>query len=521
MLWKKTVRGTTGNKGIFAALLTGTAGHEERLVGPRPAYAIPSSCAKALTRGLEFLAYNGAQVLGGPIFSVKVRRSIELPTRDEYEMCTSPAHAGLRTWVALALSALMLGALALRLQVVWQRTSDVPDEAVLRLAGDEVGYEELAYALLRGAFIQSPVRLPAYPMLIAATYHALGERSPAKLLYVQAFVGVVAVPLTYLLARRLTGIIPALVAAGIVALDDSLIWHARGIYTEIVYTPLLLVALLALFSALQAPRLWRFAWAGASMAVVTLCRPTTALLPLLLPLVLPWGWALKQRAGVCLAYSLTMVAVIAPWTLHNWRTYHRFLPLTISAGALWYGSPEFYHLTQRQRRFLDIWGNELNPQHNGGHDPHTIEGDRYFTRRAIRSIRSEPGVYVTYSLKKAVYLWLGNPVVDWPYGALYHWAVMREWYPYSPQKLLNMFVARQLPVMALMALVFLAVRRRIRPLVPLVVVCAYFTLVYMLTWAEMRYSEPLHPLLAIMIVTAGRDGFDVFKQHRAHVSLQT
>jgi 4-amino-4-deoxy-L-arabinose transferase-like glycosyltransferase len=436
-------------------------------------------------------------------------------------MCTSSAHAGLQTWIALALSALMLGALALRVQVVWQRASDVPDEAALRLAGDEVGYEELAYALLQGSFIQSPVRVPAYPMMIATIYYALGERSPIKLLYVQAFVGVIAVPLTYLLARCLTGIIPALVAAGVVALDDSLIWHARGIYTEIEYTPLLLAALLALFWALQAPRPWRFAWAGASMAVVTLCRPTTALLPLLLPLVLPWGWTLKQKAGVCLAYSLTMVAVIAPWTLHNWRTYHRFLPLTISAGALWYGSPEFYHLTQGQRAFLDIWGNELNPQRNGGYDPHTIDGDRYFTQRAVRSIGAEPGVYVKYSLKKAVYLWLGNPVVEWPYGALYHWAIMRQWYPYSSQKLLNMFVARQLPIVALAALAFLAIRRRIGPLVPLVAVCAYFTLVHMITWAEMRYSEPLHPLLAIILVTAGREGFDVFKQHRAHVSPQT
>ncbi len=413
----------------------------------------------------------------------------------------------------------MLGALALRLQVVWQRTSNVLDEVALRLAGDEIGYEELAYALLQGTFLPSPVRVPAYPMFIAAAYYALGQRSPAKLLYVQAFVGVVAVPLTYLLARRLTGIIPALVAAGIVALDDSLIWHARGIFTEILYTPLLLVALLALLWALQTPRLWRFAWAGASMAAVTLCRPTTALLPLLLPLLLPWGWPLKQKTGMGVAYGLTMVAVIAPWTYHNWRTYHRFLPLTISAGALWYGSPEFYHLTRGQRDFLDIWANELNPERNGGHDPHTIDGDRYFTRRAIRSIRAEPGVYVTYSLRKAVYLWLGNPVVEWPYSALYNWAVMRQWYPYSSQKLLNMFVARQLPIIALAALAFLAVRGRLQPLVPLVVVCAYFMLAYMVAWAEMRYSEPLHPLLAIILVAAGREGYDMLKHSRGNVSL--
>jgi hypothetical protein len=98
---------------------------------------------------------------------------------------------------------------------------------------------------------------------------------------------------------------------------------------------------------------------------------------------------------------------------------------------------------------------------------------------------------------------------------------MRQWYPYSSQKLLNMFVARQLPIVALTALAFLAIRGRIGPLVPLIAVCAYFTLVHMITWAEMRYSEPLHPLLAIILVTAGGEGFDIFKQHKAHLSPQT
>ena len=84
-----------------------------------------------------------------------------------------------------------------------------------------VATEEAANALLHGSFFQSPVRVPIYPLFIAAGYYALGERSPAKLLYIQTFVGVAAVPLTYLLARRLTGVIPALVAAGIVAFDDS------------------------------------------------------------------------------------------------------------------------------------------------------------------------------------------------------------------------------------------------------------------------------------------------------------
>ena len=44
---------------------------------------------------------------------------------------------------------------------------------------------------------------------------------------------------------------------------------------------------------------------------------------------------------------------------------------------------------------------ELNPAYNGGYDPFTIEGDQYFTRRAIQSIRAEPAVYIAYSLEES------------------------------------------------------------------------------------------------------------------------
>ena len=77
------------------------------------------------------------------------------------------------------------------------------------------------------------------------------------------------------------------------------------------------------------------------MAVVTLCRPTTALLPLVLPLMLPQGWGLRQKTKAFLVYCLAMTAVIAPWTYHNWRQYHRFLPLSVSMANLWAGSPSF------------------------------------------------------------------------------------------------------------------------------------------------------------------------------------
>jgi predicted membrane-bound mannosyltransferase len=121
-------------------------------------------------------------------------------------------------------------------------------------------------------------------------------------------------------------------------------------------------------------------------------------------------------------------------------------------------------------------------------------------------------VYITYSLQKAMYLWVGDPAAGWGYWDMYDWHRMRSWYPYPLWALRKVLLARQLPRAALAALVFLAVRGRIRPLVPFVAVCAYFTLVYMLTWAEMRYSGPLRPLLAIILVTAGRVCYESLKR---------
>src|SRR5262249_51860614 len=210
------------------------------------------------------------------------------------------------------------------------RYTELRDQLPIPLVSDETHYEGLAHGLLQGEFFQWPGRVPVYPLFIAATYRALGERSPTKLLYVQALVGVVVVPLTYLLARRLTGTIPALVAAGGVVFDDALVGHAREIYAEILYLPLLLGAVLVLPGAEQVPRLGRFAGAGASMAIVTLCRPTTALIPLMVPWLLPKSWQLKRKVEAFLVYGLAMAAVIAPWTYHNWRQYQHFLPLSVS-----------------------------------------------------------------------------------------------------------------------------------------------------------------------------------------------
>ncbi|WP_445172282.1 hypothetical protein [Microcoleus sp.] len=180
----------------------------------------------------------------------------------------------------------------------------------------------------------------------------------------------------------------------------------------------------------------------------------------------------------------------------------RIIVLALTCLTLnWQGSPEFYHLAYEQlpkRHRVQIWQEELNPDRNGGHNAFTIEGDRYFTKRAIASIRREPAVYLWYFLQKTVFFWLGNPLSDWPYHAMFNVEAMQPFF--SLQRIVGILWSRTLPVFAALGMIVL--RHRWREFLPLLLVCGYFTLIHSVTYGEVRHSDPLHPILAVVIATA-------------------
>ncbi len=396
---------------------------------------------------------------------------------------------------AILIGLTVLG-LGLRLFMAWSTNQVLPDSPD-RLDGDETGYEGLAYWLTQGYFFNWPGRVPVYPTFLAVCYLIFG-RSPATVLYVQAFVGALTIPLTFLLARRFTGEKGSLLAAMLVAVHPALIFHVRVLYTEVLYAPLLLLALLGLVRAIEQPRPHRFVIGGILLAVTNLCRPTASLFPLLVPFLLPQAWPLTRKLFLSLIYATAMVMVIAPWTYHNYKTHHVFLPLSISGVVLWHGSPEFYHLMEQNHDLVQIWNEQLNPKLNGGYDAFTIVGDRYFAARAIASIKAEPGVYAWYSLQKLAFFWIGHPAADWPNQAFFSIEDMRH--DYSWRRVIGAFITRLLPLAALLSL--FALRHRLRDFALLFAICGYLLFVHMVAYPEMRYSEPLHPLLCIMITAA-------------------
>lgn len=398
-----------------------------------------------------------------------------------------------RLWLA----ALVAGALVVRLLVVWRANHEAPAGAA-RLVGDEPQYDGLARGLLDGRWFDYPARMPLYPAFVAAVYAVTG-RSVDALLYVQALAGAGTVLLAWLLARRLFGEPAAWVAGILTAVHWALVLQSTRVLTEILSTPALLLATLALVAALDEPSPRRFAIAGAAFAGATYVRPVTAGMPLVVVAILLLRRVPARRlvahAG---AFTAALVVLLAPWSVSQTLRYDAFLPLTTTTSVVWQGSPEYWDLMEDGRSYPSIWQQELNPARNGGYVPGTVDGDRHLDRVGWESIRDRPATYAWYSTLKVAYFWLGHPSADWYGGRYLDPRVLHAYWPWWEVALI--MAARLTPLAGLAAA--LVLWRDWRRLLPVHALLAWFTLVHALTWAEIRLSEPLAPFWLLLVAGA-------------------
>jgi 4-amino-4-deoxy-L-arabinose transferase-like glycosyltransferase len=408
------------------------------------------------------------------------------------------ARYGRRNRHAAAVLLVVLIGLGFRLHTAWEVNSAKPN-APSRLTADEPGYDSLARGLLAGEGLTWPGRVPGYPVWLATLYWFTGG-SYNEVLYVQAVVGALAVWLTYLLGRRLFGHGPGLLAALAAAVHFVLIQQSVRYLSEILFTPAVLIVVLALTRAVERASFGRFALVGIAIGAANLVRPTLFLFPLflvvVLPLVLPWRLAVRAGAAVVLFSAL----VITPWMVRNYIRYDALLPLATSNAILWQGSPEYYRLIRSERyTYLQVWNEVIYGPGNEGNDPGTVEGERYWNRRALNSIRAEPHIYALFFVEKLGTYWVGDPNADWDDTFVFNFRALRGWGVTRAQTA-QMMAVRALPIVGLVAIVVL--RRRWRELLPVFAILAYCTLLHAATHAEARLSDPLQPLLLVLIAGA-------------------
>jgi hypothetical protein len=397
--------------------------------------------------------------------------------------------------VIVALIAIVAVGLGLRIGEAFHWNLGRPDSPA-RLIGDEPGYDSMARQLLSGYGITWPGRVPLYPIWLAGLYGISGG-SVNAVPYFQSLLGAATIVITFFLGKTIFGPCVGLLAATWVSCSYVLVKQPLHLLSEILYTPVLLLIMLSLARAFSEPTRNRFFAAGALIGVGNLVRPALLFFPLFLAVLLPFVQERKKMAKYWLGLCVVSFLVVTPWVLHNYLKYRAIIPLQTSNAILWQGSPEYYHLVRDQGyTYLRVWKEILYGPGWQLHDPTSIAGDRYWTGRALQSILAEPAVYLKFAGEKIFTYWLGDPGADWGNRHIFSYAGLRQT-GFSSHAAVQVMFARFLPIIALVALYFLGSKRS--KLLPLLAVMGYLTLLHALTHAEARLSEPLQPLLLILI----------------------
>jgi 4-amino-4-deoxy-L-arabinose transferase-like glycosyltransferase len=183
---------------------------------------------------------------------------------------------------------------------------------------------------------ETMIREPGYPLFLAAVfklggYHLEAARFANWLLSIGIAIMIMR------LARLVTNDEKiALIASLLFLLNPgTLICEARG-GVEILFIFAILMFMLALHHAVEKRSAWGYLIAGLALGIVVQIRSTPIVFPAMLLFYLCLtATGMRERLRVVLNVSvltLGMLAVMAPWTIRNYRLVHEFVPTATVQG---------------------------------------------------------------------------------------------------------------------------------------------------------------------------------------------
>lgn len=345
------------------------------------------------------------------------------------------------------------------------------------------------------------LRLAGRPEVSAAWLH--------RVALLQAALGIASVLLTWLLARKMTGRGPALLAGLLVAINPWLVNNATNVLTETVFTFLLLASVLASIRAFApgAGRGWAL-FAGLVWGACSLVRPAAQFLPLLflivtllLPRFAPWRrQALLMLLGFALAWS--------PWALRNQRAEMAETSSYLMVASIAHGSYPGFMYEQRPESFAFPYR----------HDPHYQDKIRDLPtvlRHIVGEFRREPLRYAGWYLFGKPYYFLSLENVQ-SYDMLVYPVSRSPWYEdrrFDLMSKASRVLHWPLVLLGLVGIAFLAFRPRALRLAPeqllagsiAAAVTIYAVALHVVVAPFPRYGIPFRPLLfalALMVAYA-------------------
>ena len=228
-------------------------------------------------------------------------------------------------------AALVAGAL-LRLLFFWLRPT---------VAGDALMYGDLAhnmvahhvYGFSATVILPTLIRLPGYPLFLAACFAVFGVGNYAAVVVVQMVVDLAGCALLGLLAERLWGRRAGLAAVWLAAVCPFTANYSVVVLAETLSAFCVVVALVAL-ERWDAGRLWGWVMMlGCVLSAAVLLRPDEGILAAVVVAVMLWVGLRRRDGGVgrrvapAVVSALLVVLPLGLWTARNWRVFHVIQPL--------------------------------------------------------------------------------------------------------------------------------------------------------------------------------------------------
>lgn len=422
---------------------------------------------------------------------------------------------------------MLLVALAIRGGALWGLRSN--------LEADPDSYRQLAENLLAtGSYsralplddhpmgprlVPTAYRPVLYPLLLALCSRA-GDVSLVAVGVVHLVLGLLTVALVFDLAVRWKlGLLPAALAALLVACDPILVYQSSFIMTETLATLLAVGCWWQLGRWGARPTLGNLAGSGALLGLAILCRPTFLPWAALVMMVIAWHSRGRQRVLAPLVLALAMLVTLSPWLVRNYVQFQRVMVATTHGGyTLWLANNSLYYDWLRSEKqyawpgipeedqvaevyritkFFIVDG-EPAEKHQLWHEmpqTHAAEfrhlefaADDEFRDRAKEAIRAEPGMFVLASLVRVRDLWSPLPqkttISESTYRTLARY-VIAIWY---------------VGVYLLAATGIWRLRDQLlhSPWIWGLTLCLAFTAVHAVYWSNLRMRAPLIPVVALL-----------------------
>ncbi|MGB2622995.1 MAG: glycosyltransferase family 39 protein [Candidatus Acidiferrum sp.] len=441
---------------------------------------------------------------------------------------------------AASLTLIVIVAMGVRVAFAWDQARKVP-AGVLGIVPFQQETGNIAYALAQGKGFSDVFRTetgptawlaPVYPLLVAAMFKIFGvftERAFFACVGLNIlFSAAACVPIFYA-GKRIWGLGAACGAAWLWAFFPNAVMMPFEWIWDTSLSALLAAALLwATLELAESERARDWCGYGLLWGLSLMTNPA---LGALLPFLLGWAaWrgggescARWKRAG--LAAGVAILCCV-PWTIRNYADFHRWIPLRSNLPfELWLGNNDIFDPHARNGRMYITRTEEARTYTQMGETAYMHEK----WELAISFLESHPGLELQLTGKKVVEFWMGteSPVSSFRKTDSY---LIRG-------ILLTSFLTAIGSVLGILALwrgrKKTTQRRRVhrgsaetegsigragglaRDVVfPVAVFPLIFPLLYYVTHADLRYRQPIDPVVCLLTGVAAAQAF-VFASGRS------